>query len=328
MKIMKKTILSTMMVTLICSAAFGGALDSKVVCGEASWVAHVDIEAMLASETGKMFLAAAEAREGYAKRMATLAEHVACDPLKDIRGVTIYGSQLGVHDAAVIFDATADSKKLITTLKTKTAYKTVEHGKHTVHQWTDKMRGDKTASDFACFYDKNTVVFGTSIKRIGGALDVLDTKSDTLAKTQAIKSLPEASKGAIFTLAADKIVFPEGRAPRATMLKKISSLAIEFGESAEGLFVSSNMQAGSEEDAVNMRKFIQGFVALSNMVRQQEKFAMLRELGEKITVGGDGKQVSVDASLPVKSLVRILTFIDENHKARRADKDDKDSDTK
>jgi len=325
---MKKSIFSATIVTLVCSAAFGGALDSSVVCGEASWVAHVDIEAMLASETGKMFLAASEAREGHAKRMATLKEYVACDPLKDIRGVTIYGSQLGVHDAAVIADATVDSEKLITTLKTKASYKTVEHGKHAVHQWADKMRGDNTASSFACFYDKNTVVFGTSLKRIGGALDVLDAKSDTLAKTKAIKSLPEASKGAIFTLAADKIVFPQGRAPRAAMLKKVSSLAIQFGEGAEGLFISSSMQAGSVEDAVNMRKFIQGFVALSNMVRQQEQFAMLRDLGEKITVGGDGAQVNVDASLPVKSLVRILTFIDENHKARRADKADKDSDTK
>jgi len=38
----------------------------------------------------------------------------------------------------------------------------------------------------------------------------------------------------------------------------------------------------------------------------------LQDLGEKIDVGGKGKEVQVGASIPVKSVVKVLTFIEEH----------------
>jgi hypothetical protein len=77
------------------------------------------------------------------------------------------------------------------------------------------------------------------------------------------------------------------------------------------VFFNAIVEAGSETDAVNMRTFIQGFLALSEMTRQQEKFAPLQDLGEKIEISGKGKDVQIAASIPVKSVLRILAFVDE-----------------
>jgi len=310
---MKKFILSAMVTTLISSTVFGGALNTKVVGGDASWVAHVDIDAILTSELGKMVLAAAEKKEGFAKGIEGMKKHLGCDPLKDIRGVTAYGPRLGERGGVLVLDVTVATDKLIDLLKENESYKSDKHGQHAVHQWAEvKKHSDEAETKYACFYDNKTVVFATGLKRLTTALDVLDGKADSLAKTNAIKSLPEIAKGAFFVLAADKIAFSEGKARRAVMLRGVSAVSGQGGEVDGGVFLSASVLAGSEKDAVNMRTFIQGFLALSMMMRQQEKFADLQDLGEKIDVGGEGKEVSLDATIPAKSVVRILTFIQEH----------------
>ena len=327
---MKKVILSVVATVLVSSTAFGGALDTKVVGGGASWVFHADIEAMLASELGKMFLAAAEKKEGFAKGVEEMKKQFGCDPLKDIRGVTVYGPKFGARDAAVVVDATVAADKLIDILKEKESYKSEKYGKHAIHQWVEKKRGaDETT--YACFYDNKTVVIATGLARLKGALNVLDGDSDNLTKTKAIKLLPESADGEFFVMAADKIEFPDGKAPRAAMLRGITSAVMQCGESEGGLFMTASVFADSDEDATNMRQFVQGVLAFSMMMRQQEKFAALKDLGEKIEVSGKGKEVRVDASIPVKSLEKILSFMDERRKEfqarRRRAMQEKDKDS-
>jgi len=59
------------------------------------------------------------------------------------------------------------------------------------------------------------------------------------------------------------------------------------------------------------------------MIRQQDKFAALQNLGEKIEIGGEGKDVTVGASISVESFVKVLTFIHENRAGlRQEDEDD------
>jgi hypothetical protein len=309
---MTRFVSSIIAVTLISSTVFGGALDTKVVGGDASWVAHVDVEAIMASELGKMFLTAAEQKEGFANGLEAIKKQIGCDPLKDIRGVTAYGPRLGDRDGVVVFDATVAGDKLTDLLKEKESYKADEYGKHTVHQWTEKTRRrDTVETRYGCFYDNKTIVIATARKGLEGALDVLDGKSDSLAKTKAVEALPDPAKGTFFILGADKIAIPKRRRRRAAMLQRVSAVSMQGGESDGGVFFNANVVAGSEADAVNMRTFIQGFLALSEMTRQQEKFAPLQDLGEKIEISGKGKNVQIAASIPVKSVLRILAFVDE-----------------
>jgi len=312
---MKKAVISVIATVLVSSAVFGGALDTKVVGGGAAWVAHVDVEAMLTSELGKMFLAEAEKKEGFAQGMLDIEKTLGFDPLEDIRGITVYGPQLGSEEGVVVVDATVKADKLIDLLKTNKSYESDNYGQHTIHQWVEeKNPRSKGQKRFACFFDNKTVVIASGLKLTQSAIDVLDGKADTLAKTKAIGSLPQAAKGAFVVVAADKIRFPRKKSPRAAILKRINAVSMQFGEAEGQVFMNAGLQAGSEEDAVNMRAFVNGFLALSQMMRQQEKFAALQDLGEKIEVGGKGKEVTVDATISVKSIVRILMFIDENRK--------------
>ncbi|MDP7288702.1 MAG: hypothetical protein QGH94_11990 [Phycisphaerae bacterium] len=315
---MKNVIISALAAVLISSTVFGGALDTRVIGGEATWVAHVDVEAMLSSEMGKMFLARAEEKRGFAQGLIDIKKTLGFDPLEDIRGITVYGPKIGQQDGVVVIDATVAADKLIDLLKEKKSYQSDKHGQHTIHQWTeDKDSRDKGQKRYGCFYDNKTVVVATGAKSLNSALDVLDGKADAMAKTKTIGSLPEVSKGAFLVLAADKIEFPEGKAPRAAILKGVTAMSVQCGECDGQMFLNASMTAGSEADADNIRKLANGFLAFAEMMRQQEKFAALQELGEKIEIGGKGKEVRVDASISVKSMVKVLTFMEDAGKARR-----------
>jgi len=315
---MKNLSICAVAAMLMSSTVFGGALDTKVVAGDANWVAHIDVEAVLSSELGKMFLAKAEEKEGFAQGILDIKKMMGFDPLEDIRGITVYGPRLGNEEGVVVVDATIASDKLIDLLKANASYKADSYGKHTVHQWTeDKNPRAKGQKRFACFYDNKTIVVATGLKSLETSLDVLDGKSDTLAKTKAIGSLPESAKGAFMVLAADKIEFPKGKAPRAAMLQRVTAVSLQCGESEGQLFAVASVLAGSEEDADNMRKLANGFLAFGEMMRGQEEFAGLKDLGEKIEIGGKGKEVRLDATISVKSVLKVLAFIEDNQKAKR-----------
>jgi hypothetical protein len=316
---MKNLSICAVAAMLMSSTVFGGALDTKVVAGDANWVAHVDVEAMLSSDLGKMFLAKAEEKEGFAQGILDIKKVMGFDPLEDIRGITVYGPRLGDQEGVVVVDATVAADKLIDLLKKNDTYKAASYGNHSLHEWTeDKNPRAKGEKRFACFYDNKTVVVSTGLKTLQKSLDVLDGKADTLAKTKAIGSLPETAKGAFVVLATDKIELPKGKAPRAAMLQRVTAVSMQCGESEGQLFLSASVLAGSEEDADNMRKLANGFLAFGEMMRGQEEFAGLKDLGEKIEIGGKGKEVRLDATMPVKSVVKVLTFIEDNRKAKRA----------
>jgi hypothetical protein len=315
----KKLILTVLATMLISSPLLGAPLNTKVVAGDASWVAHCDIEAILTSEVGKMFLAAAEKKEHFGKGIAWMKENLGCDPLQDIRGITAYGPRLGDRDGVIVADVTLATDKVIDLLKKNETYKSEQNGKHVIHQWVDDKKDENV---FACFYDNKTIAVSGSVKMLIAALDVLDGKADNLAKTKAIKML-SVSEGAFFVLAADKVAFPKGKAPRAVALQGITSISVQGGEAEGSLFFNASVVAGSETDADNMRIFIQGMLALSTMMRQQEQFADLKDLGEKISVNGKGKDVTIDATLPVKSAVRLLEFAKTQREAHMKRRDRK-----
>ncbi|MCP4376461.1 MAG: hypothetical protein GY794_09835 [bacterium] len=318
----KKLILTVLATMLFSSPLLGAPLNTKVVAGDAAWVAHCNIEAILGSEVGKIFLAAVEKKKELGVAIDWMKTNLGCDPLKDIRGITAYGPRLGDQDGVVVADVTLAADKIIDHLTMNETYKSETNGKNVIHQWVDDDKGKKV---FACFYDNKTIVASGNAKMLATALDVLDRKADSQAKTKSIKKL-SVSKGAFFVLAANKVAFPKGKAPHAVALQGITSVSLQAGESKGTLFLNARVVAGSETDADNMRTFIQGMLALSMMIRQQEQFAELNNLGEKIKVNGKGKDVTIDATLPVKSAVRLLEFAKKQHEARMKQEEEEEED--
>lgn len=316
--------------------AMGGALVTKQVDGGAGWVLHVDLEAMLRSDLGKFILDEIDKKEEAQSKLADFRKTMGFDPLEAIRGVTLYGPQAGEQAGVAIIDASVDQKKLLALLQANETYKKLGYGDHVVHQWTDKPRPRRRHKDaeevpddelipgrthFGCFYDEDTIVIASAAKLLEQALDVLDGERDSLAKTAALATLPKAVPGAFVIAAAEGFKAPAAeRRKGAAMFKNVSAASLQAGEADGTLFVGVELITKTEEQAAQLRQIIQGFVAFAMMMKQNEEFEPLQELGEKITVAGKGTSAIIEASIPTKSLIEAAKFLAEHAKKKRAER--------
>ncbi|HUS90731.1 MAG TPA: hypothetical protein VM695_02735 [Phycisphaerae bacterium] len=313
-----KRVLAGVCVLAVCgSMAPAGPMKMDRVAGDARWVAHLDVAALLNSGIAKFILAEAEKKGSFLEGIAQVRQTLGFDPLKDIRGVTLYGKVIGDETAVVVVDATVDQPKLLELLAGNPGYKAHEHGDRTLHQWTDAAKtvvkdGQEVLkpakTNYGCFADADTIVVGSTLDLLKGAVDVVDGKADSLAKSGGIKILPTPSKGAFLVGAAEGIRIPEDPAkPQNAIFRTITDVSIEAGELEGNTFASITAMTDDVQKATKLRQIVQGFVALGQMMLAERQD--LPALAENIQVGGQDRLVTVNASVPTESLIEMIQFI-------------------
>ena len=312
---MKNLAASALVLVLCVSAAPGGPLKTERVAGDARWVAHIDVDAALTSGTGKVALDEAAKKEKFHAGLEKIRQTLGFRPLKDVRGLTLYGKDYARDMGVAVIDVTAEQDKLLALLVQNEAYKRIEYGDHTLHKWTAQPRCDEEGevvsegkTHVGCFYDENTIVIASTVELLQAAVDVLDGKAESLAKTKALKMLPVPAEGAFLVAAAEGIRLPKAKHPRAAMLRKITDAAVQIGESDGSVFLKISVLAGSVKKATRIRQVAQGFVALAQMWMQEMADEQMPALGEKIEVTGTENAVQLDATVPTESLIEVLRY--------------------
>ena len=311
---MKRFITGAMVLGLLCSAAMGGGLNTEQVAGDAQWVAHVDVAALLKSGIAQFLLAEAEKKNSFLEGIVKVRETLGFDPLQDVRGITLYGQKVGDKSGVVVLDATAQQDKLLALLLANETYKNIEYGDFAIHQWTDQPKGDAALDEdavartrFGCFYDEKTIVIGSSLDLLKGAIDVLAGDRDSLAKTKGLRMLPETVKGGFLVAAAEGIVLPDGaQKPQAAVFRNVTDAAVQIGEDEGQMFADVTMATPTDQKAAQLRTIVQGFVALGQMILQERED--LPALGEQVEVGGRGNLVQIAASVPTESAIEMVKF--------------------
>jgi hypothetical protein len=314
---MKRSLTGAIGMVLCCSAALAGPLKTEQVAGEAVWVAHLDAAALLKSGIGKFILQEAQKKEGFLEGMANIRQTLGFDPLADVRGVTLYGKKLGGNSGVVILDATTDQDKILALLKQNQTYQTITYGDYVLHQWTDppKTKTDAPGQEvvvkpaetkFGTFYDEKTVLVASSLELLKGAVDVMNGKADSLAKTGAIPTLPKPAEGVLLTIAAEKIEIP-AKEGKPNPFKSITDVSVQVGELQGAMFLHAQALAETAEKGLKLRQIVQGFIALGQVMMQEQPD--LPVLGEKIQVGGAGNAVQIDAEVATDSLIKMIQFL-------------------
>ena len=314
---MNKFAVSLMAVVLIGSPLFAGPLNQEKVSGDAAWVAHVDVDALIKSGLGEFVLSKAAEKDEFINGLVKIQEVFGFDPLKDIRGLTLYGGKIGDDQGVVIADATLDADKVLPLLRENATYRAIEHGDRVLHQWTDQ-KGDKPAkTQTGCFYDEKTIVVGSTVELVKKAIAVLDGEAANLTKTGAMSNLPKPAAGAFLVAAAEGIdLSSKEKHPEAAMFRSVTSGVLQAGEVDGVLFASLALVTENAEDAANIRQMAQGFVALFKVGMQEKLPEELKNLGEKITVGGSDATARLDVSLPTESAIKVAKFLKE-HEERK-----------
>ena len=324
---MKKLAMGALVLALSCSPILAGPLNTEQIAGKAKWLAHVDVAALLKSGIAQFVLAEAEKKDGFLEGIVQFRETVGFDPLKDVHGLTIYGMKVGDESGVVILDATTDKDKLLTLLTANETYKSHEYGDYVLHQWTDEAKMPKVAAaavkmpktHYGTFYDAKTIVVASSLALLKDAIDVLDGKGESLAKSEGIKVLPKTAAGAFAVAAAEGIELPANAKPEAALLRDIRDASVQIGETEGSTFLAITAWTQTAEKALKLRQVVQGFVALGQMMMAEQPD--LPVLGEKVQVTGEETTVHVDAAVPTESLIKMIQFAAERKKQMEARKD-------
>ncbi len=313
----------TMVLMLLASTSIAGPIKTTQVAGDAKWVAHVDVEVLLKSGIAKFLLTEAENKPDFVNKITDLRQDFGFELKRDVRGVTMYGKEIGSKSGVIVLDMTVDQQKVREWMTANKTHKETQYGSHTLHEWTNPTKAepkdDETCgkTSFGVFYDAKTVVVASSLKLLKGAIDVLDRKAKSLAVTKGLPMLPKSVAGDFFVAAANDIEMPAMKdKPQVAMFKDVTQLSLRAGENKKGTFAEIVAKVGNEKSAAQLKEVIQGFVALGQiMMADREDLSVL---GDSITVTNTGGTVNINASMPTDSLIKMIKVLHERKAKMKA----------
>ncbi len=308
-----------------------GPLDKSQVSADAKWVVHTDVEGFLASKTGGAFTDLLK-KQGADKGIAAFAVMFGFDPLKDVKGITLYGAEFKDTAGVALLDVNFDREKILTLLKANQSFKEDKCNDHAFYSWVDNPKEGESAdkpgpTKYGCFFGKTGAVITQDLDMLKKALDVLDSKADTLAKKGAALSV-EPSKGAFVVaagagigeaLASAKTTDKAG----AAVISQLTAAAFELGEAKDKVYCTLSLTGKTEAVATDLWKIVDGLLALVDLFKPaidagdakgqqvpKELVAMVKD----ITVAAEGKTVTVKMDTSVDNVIGLLKYAAEHPK--------------
>jgi hypothetical protein len=322
---MRTTIAIAAAALLAVTAALpAGQMQDRQISAKARWVAHLDVEGLVASGFGKYLLDRMSEKPEAAEGMQKFVETFNMDPTQDLFSVTLYGTEYAPGAGVAILRGQVDHERLLALLDANEAHETLEYGDHTVHTWLQAPEGkDDDGVRHGAFHGEELVVIARAVDMLKHALDVLDGQAGSLAGASD-NFLPRFSEGAFLTIAGTDFTVPEDAKPKAAvLLKKIAGVWMELGESRETMFLRAGVTAAGEKDGQQLRDILAGLVALARL-GQEHATEMGKELGpwapllKGTRVSGGGASVELEVSASLRDVTDMLLQLAEQKEAAAA----------
>ena len=304
-----KRVLTAMLLAAVSMSAWAGELQPKQVAAGAVWVAHVDVQAFLGSQTGQLLVDLLKEQSQFDSQLKAFVATWGFNPLKDLKGVTFYGTDFTPDSMVAIGNGTYSKDTLLKWLKANKDHTESPYGDFTIHHWIQPPENPgENGVRFGVFYSDDTVVIARTKETLEKAIDVMQGKANSLDPKADL--LPEQPKGT-FAVAVVKGRPPQTPKPNGLMFwnpspitKSITGGHYVVGELDKKLFVTGALTAASDKEAKKIRQIAQGWVAMAQMAQEdnpQSQPAMVNVLAG-ITIAGESNQVTLNASLSVDDL--------------------------
>lgn len=291
---------------VVAASALGGPIDLKSIPAQSRAVIHVDIERLVASDLGRMFLQESDAADG----LGELRAHLGIDALSDLRDVTV--CLIGDDEDDVVILATIDDS-----LEDAIA-RLDEHAQEIGHSVEERFGGDWHTMRI----DGNRV---HALVRPRGDLyrvaispgsDWVEAVGRTVAgddESLARRiSVPEAPRGTFAQVIAPRVASLPMRddIPRE-LLSKVRSMSAQMGEDDGTFHARLDLTMGDEDDATSVMQMGQGLIAMVNLAGSvKDADADLKKVASLVRglrVSQDGETVTATLRLEsgvVRALIR------------------------
>jgi hypothetical protein len=296
-------------------AAGPSGLQMSIVPADARWVMHLDMEKFASSAVFKLLT---ESGRGFdiQKKTNQFSEKLKMDPLKDIKGVTVFGRAKAGEEPVVAVSGNFDKVRLLGLLKTESSFKETPYGKYTLYNWEGEH--------FGVFVNDNLALITEREADIKSALDALDGKAKNVSASPLMSLLKKESAGAMIQFALADIGSLTGQVKDAgaahalpAMLTQMQSITGVVSETGDKLNTKIEIGAESDQVAQSIQQTVQGLVALLNLQFKEDAQPITRG----ITVKTDGDRVRIDASYLVPELAKIIQQRREHKGYKAAEKE-------
>ncbi len=288
-------------------SVLAGPLQRADVPANATWVAHVDCDALRPTTIGQYVLGEMDKPENQAK-LAVFQTLFSVDLRTQLHGLTLYSTGTTPKDGILLVYADFDANRLVTLAKAAKDYQSTPYKQHIIHNWIDEEKAKHTkAKDapppriYAAIHG-NRVIFGQQEARVARALDVLDAAVPNLAGGSDFPQLGVAGSTSFLEAAAHKLDLPDTD-PNAAIFRLSKLMTLQVGETQRQFAANLTLEASDEEVAGHIASIAQGLVALMKL--QKEKPDSVR-LGEALALKQDGARVLASLVLPAGEVVEMI----------------------
>lgn len=276
-------------------------VDSRQISADVGWAIHVDVDRLKETQAGKMLLDEVNKPENQQK-IEWFQTVFGFDPLKAIRGVTLYGGVERAEDGVLLIRGDFDTNRLAQLPKGWPEYHEEQHGNHMVFSWIDKNKFDQPRVFAAISGD--TVILSKKPGLVENSLDVIDGVKPSLRNVNPFDGLG-LNEGKAFLVGGVSKTGRFGPKPIASIVKQIKFIGVVVEEEDGKVKIDLPMRAFSPEATQSMADLARGIVALLTL--QEDPNAVL--LGKSITVTQKNETIISSLKLPVDDAIRLFESV-------------------
>lgn len=251
----------------VSAAALAGPLTANHVASDATWVAHVDFEAFLASSLGQQ-PALRELLGELHTEMNAADVNLGLDPARDIKNVTISGKDADDSSALIVVSATSALDAPLARIgELVENYSTITEGTRTIHTW---RMDDETVYAYVrqgADQAERVVVFSGDLDKLRAGM--LRVEAGPAA------TMPEAiggagpSPGSFVYFRGSDLGSALGE-DAAAMLRSADAVTFESGDLAGRFFARATLATENADEATSIQQVAQGVYAMARLALNSE----------------------------------------------------------
>lgn len=279
----------------LAAPAFSGSIPAKIVPENARWVAHLDMEKFTATE----LFGYLEKDGKFQVKTRDMDRWLKMDPVKDVRGVTVFGFGPGDKQVAFVVEGKLDKAGLIAKAESEKDVQKTAYGAYTVYS------GD--GDGCGAFITDTMVVFAEDRSLVEKVLDTAAGKAKDFSGTPLSAALKEVPAGAFVSGVLPDLTALGKEIGQSKVLDQASGLFFLAQEKSGQLALRLQVTAASPESAKNMADVVQGLIAMGRLGGREGEMAKITPLLDGLQVKLDGKVVRIDFARPSKEIADLLS---------------------
>ncbi len=284
------------------SSAVAGPLDRSLVSADASWVAHVDVEAFAGSEIAKVMLDA-----GLSEQLAEMKAEVGIDLLKDALGITIYGAGGDPKEGTILISATGNIDAVLAGLSEEAdEYEQVTVNGQAFDSWA--FEDGRMYSFTQKQGEKRLVVAAEDLDSVQSALKVVNGESSNLTNGKGEGRLVTSPGESAWVYVTSNDLGSLPLPPEAQMMTEgMRGFSLELGETAaKEIKIALSVVNATVEAATELQGMLNmGLGMARGQAGTDPETAEALKMLDSLKISTDGAKLSISLALDPAMLAEM-----------------------